>query len=105
MSRTFHISVKIWAMLPKCCALLLMLLPTSAAAAVECIEDGLKLAEDVNQYRMDAGLAPLKVSPSLIEVATIKANHPGYQLGGSNCDLHSWGPDTEDPPRWTACCF
>ena len=67
MSRTFHISVKIWAMLPKCCALLLMLLPTSAAAAVECIEDGLKLAEDVNQYRMDAGLAPLKVSPSLIE--------------------------------------
>lgn len=75
------------------------------ALAVDCDADGLALTNEVNDYRASEGLPPLVVSPSLIGLAVIKSNHPGNKLQGSKCNLHSWGPDSQSPKRWTACCY
>ena len=75
------------------------------ATAVDCDADGLALTNEVNDYRVSKGLTPLVVSPSLIGLAVIKSNHPGNKLQGDSCNLHSWGPDSQSPKRWTECCY
>jgi uncharacterized protein YkwD len=68
------------------------------------------LANMVNDYRNDNGLADVPVSKSLVTVAQwhvldLNLNHPdsGVDPRGLACNLHSWSD--WHPSLWTAVCY
>lgn len=61
-----------------------------------------ELADAVNQYRVEQGLASIPVSNALTRVAEahvrdLETNDPT----GGQCNLHSWSAAGE----WSACCY
>lgn len=70
----------------------------------ECLTDGeASLANLINQYRAENGLAPVPVTRSLTAVAQwhvwdLDVNHPH----GGSCNLHSWS-DSES--IWSPVCY
>lgn len=68
-----------------------------------------KLADLVNDYRMDNGLSAIPITNSLTEVARthvsdLNTYHPDTKnYGEGNCNTHSWS--NQGAGAWTAVCY
>jgi len=59
------------------------------------------LADVINQYRSDRGLAQIPVSPSLTRVAELHVADLAAHPLEPGCNLHSWSGNGD----WSACCY
>ena len=79
-----------------------MLLLAGSARAATVLRS---LCDNVNSYRASLGLSLLTPSPTMEAVAAAHAdNLVAFHVSGTECTMHSWYDNGDDPP-WTPCCY
>ncbi len=76
--------------------------PPSPPSAPAISQRSLDLANAINKYRQQNGLAPIPISKSLSQVAEthVKDLHDSPKVA-ENCNGHSWS----SKGNWTPCCY